>query len=156
MGYNGNLVKNLIMDDVKLLKAIGLRAKNNVAYRPAYWSIVTRLNDAGWDNLAPGFFHDDDGYTMSLQLPGIKKESLDISVDPASRTLDVRVMAAEVVSDGETEDVVDVVKDRYTAHIPNEADISQDPKAKLELGILSVTFPENEATKPRTIEVTVE
>ena len=114
-------------------------------------SFMSRLSNARWASMldTPGFFHDTNGYTLSLEVPGYVKENIKVEVDPANRILALTVTNYRDVEEGEI-----VLQKRLS--IPIGADVSKDPKAKLELGILSVTFPEDVATQPRIIEVTVE
>lgn len=113
-------------------------------------------NRWGYELNTPGFFRDADGYTLSLEVPGHKKEDIEVRVDPTNHTLGIVVKDYTVVTGDEKEGEEPRLEQQYATRIPQEADVSKDPKAKLELGILSITFPENEATKPRIIEVTVE
>ena len=123
-------------------------------YRNIPQSFISRLGNASWASMldTPGFFHDTDGYTLSLEVPGTKKEDIEVRVDPVGRTLGVVVKEYNI----EVDENKEVVKQQYAVSIPGGADVSKDPKATLELGILSITFPEDVATKPRIIEVTVE
>jgi len=118
-------------------------------------SFISRVSNARWASMldTPGFFHDADGWTMSLEVPGTKKEAIEVRVDPVGRTLGVVVKEPYEQIDGTVDG--EKVKQQYTVPIPGEADISVDPKATLELGILSITFPEDVATQPRIVEVTV-
>ena len=120
-------------------------------YRNIPQSFISRLSNARWASMldTPGFFHDTDGYTLSLEVPGYVKESIKVEVDPANRILALTVTNYKDVEEGEI-----VLQKRLS--IPIGANVSEDPKATLELGILSITFPEDVATKPRIIEVTVE
>ena len=50
--------------------------------------VAKQLNNI-WPSFedTPSFFHDSDGYTLSLEVPGTKKEDIEVRVDPVSRTL---------------------------------------------------------------------
>jgi len=113
-------------------------------------------NRWGYELNTPGFFRDADGYTLSLEVPGHKKEDIEVRVDPTNRTLGIVVKDYAVVTGDEKEGEEPRLEQQYAVSIPREADVSKNPKAKLELGILTVTFPEDVATKPRIVEVTVE
>ena len=88
-------------------------------------------------------------YQLAIQMPGVAKESVEVLLDPANFYLTVKVM-------GPCDDEERVALFHRTMSIPSEADISGGYKAKLDLGILTVTFPVDEDTQPRIIEVTVE
>ena len=104
----------------------------------------------------PGFWHDADGYTLALEVPGYTKESIEVRVDPVNRLLGLRVTNYKKNEDvPELPDEGEVVL-QHTVPIPGGANISEDPKAKLDLGILTITFSEDVATQPRIVEVTVE
>lgn len=132
------------------------------AYLPRFFNvpfntpkhIINRLSNARWAEITdiPEFIHDCEGYSLSLEVPGTEKKDIEVRVDPVGRTLGVVIKEFNIDIDENR----DVVKQQYAVSIPGGADISVDPKATLELGILSITFPEDVATKPRIIEVTVE
>ena len=108
------------------------------------------FNRGGYELSTPNFIHDGEGYTLSLEVPGTEKRDIEVRLDPVGRTLGVVVKEYNI----EVDENKEVVKQQYAVSIPGGADVSKDPKATLELGILSVTFPEDVATQPRTIEVT--
>ena len=97
----------------------------------------------------PKFVKNDQGYQLAIEMPGVDKEKIEVLLDPANFYLTVKVL-------GQGDDGERVALYHRTVSIPSEADISGGYKAKLDLGILTVTFPVDEDTQPRIIEVTVE
>jgi len=96
------------------------------------------------------FVKNDQGYQLAIEIPGVEKEDIEVLLDPVNYYLTVKVM------DSQGDDGERVALLHRTVSIPSEADISGGYKAKLDLGILTVTFPVDEDTQPRIIEVTVE
>ena len=97
----------------------------------------------------PKFGKTDQTYQLEIEMPGVEKENVEVLLDPANYYLTVKVMGP-----GEDEERVDLFL--RSVSIPAEANISGGYTAKLDLGILTVTFPIDEDTQPRIIEVTVE
>ena len=93
------------------------------------------------------FRQTDDGISLSIEYPGIRQEQLDVSLNPADRRLEITVMDVEQPA---------VRLSKRIEHVPENVDISKDPKAVLDLGILTIVFQEDEQEKPRSIEVEVE
>jgi len=97
----------------------------------------------------PKFVKNDRGYQLAIEMPGVEKENIEVLLDPVNFYLTVKVM-------GPSDEEERVALYHRTVSIPSEADISGGYTAKLDLGILTVTFPIDEDTQPRIIEVTVE
>ena len=93
------------------------------------------------------FRQTDDGISLSIEYPGIRQEQLDVSLNPADRRLEITVMDVEQPA---------VRLSKRIEYVPDNVDISKDPKAVLDLGILTIVFQEDEQEKPRSIEVEVE
>ena len=100
--------------------------------------------------ILPKFVKNDQGYQLAIEMPGVKKEDIEVLLDPVNYYLTVKVM------DSQGDDGERVALYHRTVSIPSEADISGGYTAKLDLGILTVTFPIAEDTQPRIIAVTVE
>ena len=109
------------------------------------WIQGPKLLSAAW----PKFVKTDQEYQLAIEMPGVGKENVEVLLDPANSYLTVKVM-------GPCDDEERVALFHRTVSIPSEADISGGYTAKLDLGILTVTFPVDEDTQPRIIEVTVE
>ena len=93
------------------------------------------------------FRQTDDGISLSIEYPGIRQEQLDVSLNPADRRLEITVMDVEQPT---------VRLSKRIEYVPENVDTSKDPKAVLDLGILTIVFQEDEQEKPRSIEVGVE
>ena len=99
--------------------------------------------------ILPKFVKNDKGYQVAIEFPGIMKEDIEVLLDPANYYLTVKVM-------GPCDDEERVALFHRTVSIPADANISGGYTAKLDLGILKITFSIDEDTQPRIIEVTVE
>ena len=99
--------------------------------------------------ILPKFVKNDKGYQVAIEFPGIMKEDIEVLLDPANYYLTVKAVGRSPYDE-------QTALYHRTVSIPSEADISGGYTAKLDLGILTVTFPIDEDTQPRIIEVTVE
>ena len=99
--------------------------------------------------------HDKD-YCVNAELPGVKKDNLDIDIDKNYITINAK-------KEEETEEHDKHYKKsefRYgefsrTVYFPNEIDVDKTT-AKLEHGILKIKAPKKEADKEKTKKLTVE
>lgn len=93
------------------------------------------------------WYENDDAFVARLDLPGVKSEDLSLEVD--SGVLDVKAKRSDL---GGSEESKESGRYAFRLKLPenvNEAQIG----AKLENGVLSLTFPKQEKAKPRRIEV---
>ncbi len=95
----------------------------------------------------------DDAYTLEVAAPGLKRDDFQINLDH-----NVLTIAAEQKT--ENEEKKENYKRREFAYtsfkrsftLPNAADV-EGIEAKYEDGVLHITLPKKEETKPRTIEI---
>jgi len=95
---------------------------------------------------------DNDGLTVSAELPGFKKDEVDISIDNGLLTISAQREAAEH-KDGTTH----LNERRYTRvrrqfSLPTTVDTA-NVDAKLKDGVLTLRLVKKEEVKPRKIEV---
>ncbi|MEM0967145.1 MAG: Hsp20/alpha crystallin family protein [Verrucomicrobiota bacterium] len=87
----------------------------------------------------------DDAYNVRAEVPGFSKEEVTVELENAVLEIRAQKKSSE---DGSTNSVQLVRK----ITIGDDVD-PQKVTAKLENGVLSVHLPKNEATKPKSIEV---
>lgn len=105
---------------------------------PANRSLLSR-------NFRVDIFGDDDNYYVVAELPGIKKENIDLKLENAVLV----IMAKRESSDEE-------IESEYTLRraITVGDDVKADGvAAKLENGMLTVTLPKAEEKKPKAISI---
>lgn len=110
-----------------------------------------------YDYLVPevNIYETQDGYVLQAEMPGVKKEGLEITVDANVLTLigrrphDPTTPVAEDLLYRESREA----DFRRTFELDRTIDAAKI-NAKLEQGILTVTLPKVEKVKPRQIAVT--
>lgn len=96
---------------------------------------------------------DDKAYRITVDMPGVKKENIDIAVEGNQVTITAEVKQ-EVSRDSEKE----VHRERFSGHafrsfaLPNEVDSSR-ADARYDGGVLSLTLPKKTGTQARRISI---
>jgi HSP20 family protein len=113
----------------------------------------TQNNAVREDYLTPevNIFETRDGYVLELDMPGVNKDGLEVTVENNQLAITGR-RAPETVS-GET---VFSERPRANYHRVFELDPAIDTtkvSAKIERGVLTLTLPKSERVKPRKISV---
>ena len=93
------------------------------------------------------------GYEARFEVPGYKRENIEVLVDPGVRQMRV-VVTERIEGDSVETDKEEIVYDT-SLPVPNGASF-RETTAKLDMGILTVTFSEDEEAKPQSIDITVE
>lgn len=145
--------------------------------RPALsnWSSFGRLNDlrdeidrlfdtplaeltrasqvlSGWTP-ALDLSEDSDSFTVHVELPGMKKEDIDISLHDGSLSI-----SGERKGEGKFEDAEIYRAERYVGrfqrsiHLPSPV-AADRVKAQYKDGVLTITLPKTEESKPKQITV---
>jgi len=109
---------------------------------------------SGWTP-ALDVYEDNDQFVVKAELPGMKKEEIDISLHNGSLTL-----AGERRSGHETSDEGVYRSERHIGRFQRTVDLPttvRDDKVRAEYrdGILSITLPKAEEVKPKQISVSV-
>jgi HSP20 family protein len=108
----------------------------------------TLLNGASWTGSpAVDLYEDDSHYYIKVELPGVKKDDLNVSVKDAV----VSIAAKRVEKTKETEAAATTEFTRSLS-VPEGAD-STKLAAAYENGVLTLIVPKQEARKPRRITV---
>lgn len=109
---------------------------------------------SGWTP-ALDVYEDKDQFAVKAELPGMKKEDIEVSLHDGSLTV-----SGERKSEHETKDAGVYRSERYfgrfqrTVDLPNTVDASK-VKADYQDGILTITLPKTEEAKPKRISVSV-
>jgi HSP20 family molecular chaperone IbpA len=97
-------------------------------------------------------YEDEMGITLMADLPGVKKEELDIQVDSETLTIDGK---AEIdMPEAMQALYADVRATRYQRSFSLSSELDGDKaEASLEDGVLSLRIPKREQYRPRKIEI---
>jgi HSP20 family protein len=108
------------------------------------------LTEAPWVPLAD-LSETDDAYIIQAELPGIRKDQIDIQLHDRELTISGEIKDSE--HGRKRRSSRRTGRFEYRAFLPG--DVNPDGvKAELSDGVLTVTVPKSEAAKPRRIEVT--
>ncbi|MGF1485307.1 MAG: Hsp20/alpha crystallin family protein [Opitutales bacterium] len=110
----------------------------------AAFANTPRANN-GHNHSAVRFNEDDTGYTLSVDLPGVTKENVDLNIKNG-----VLAIEAKRIYKGENSEARTVFA--RTVKLPEGAD-TENASAKLENGVLELTFPKEESRKPRKLAI---
>jgi HSP20 family protein len=96
---------------------------------------------------------DKDGFRVQVELPGLKREDIDVSLDDGALAI-TGERKAETPQDGTTVHRQERHYGKFsrTLTLPSEV-VADKVKAAYKDGILTVTLPKAEAAKPKTIAV---
>jgi HSP20 family protein len=100
-------------------------------------------------------YEDKDNFVVKAELPGMKKEDIDVSLHDGSLSISGERKSEEKVEDGEV-----YRSERYfgrfqrTVALPATVDAGKI-KAQYQDGVLTVTLPKAEEAKPKQIDVQV-
>ncbi|KKW69045.1 heat-shock protein Hsp20 [Lampropedia cohaerens] len=133
---------------------------------------TSNLFDELFRDISPGFFvrplhgdplpaqikidvqENETSYTIQAEIPGVKKEDINVSIDGAVVTLRAEIKQQDV----QTKDERVLRTERYygavsrTIQLPAEID-SETAKAKYENGILTLTLPKKAATNAQRLTI---
>jgi len=99
-------------------------------------------------------FETKDFYTLKLEMPGVKKDDLDITLD--NNELEIKGTVHNEIAGGKQLRYSEYELSNYTRRFKTGNDINRDNiEAGLENGVLTVVLHKSEAAKPKKIEITV-
>ena len=114
----------------------------------------TRQLLSGWTP-AIDLFEDKDNFILRAELPGMKKEDIDLSLNDGSLSISGERKSEDKYQDAEVYRA-ERFFGRFQRTISVPAPVSADKiKAQYKDGILTVTLPKTEEAKPKHIEVKV-
>jgi len=106
-------------------------------------------------NPAVDLFEDKDNFILSAELPGMKKDDIELSLHDGSLSISGERKAEDKYQDAEVYRA-ERFFGRFQRTITVPAPVSADKiKAQFKDGILTVTLPKTEEAKPKHIEVKV-
>lgn len=121
--------------------------RHPLAGLPTLSSFINNLGEvlpgASGDRLAVDVHEDKDNYFASFEVPGVKKEDVKIELNNGLLT----VSAEKREKDGEKESSFSLTR---SVSVPEDVN-AEGISAKLEDGILTLTLPKQERSKPRSI-----
>jgi HSP20 family protein len=91
------------------------------------------------------FDEDDNGYTVSIDLPGVKKEDVDLNLEGG-------VLSVEARRRHKSDDAESRVVFSRSVRLPEAAD-TDNASARLEDGVLHVTLPKQETARARKLAI---
>ena len=98
----------------------------------------------------------DKEYTVKAELPGVKKEDLDIDIDNSYITINAKKEEEKEENDhGYKKSEFSYGEFSRTVYFPQEIDVEKT-KAKLEHGVLKIEAPKKEAEKENRKKLTID
>jgi HSP20 family protein len=95
---------------------------------------------------------DKESYSIRVELPGVKKDNLDINLD--GELLTIRAKRNGMVPAGWKTLHRELLEDDFVLRLKLNASVNESKlAARLEDGVLIITLPIKDAVKPRTIPV---
>ena len=93
----------------------------------------------------------EDSYSLTVDLPGLSREDIDVTVEDHVLTLSGE---RRIEREGQSMDRIERVHGRFARrfHLPTDIDASA-VSAEFENGVLSIVIPKAEDTKARKIEI---
>ncbi len=101
-------------------------------------------------------FYLDDKLCYHIALPGIKKEYIEIEIDPVNRLISVKgkiKQAAKYDKIQYIKEEIDKSKINITINIPIEFDIERDPDVYCKNGILEIILHKSSEMKNRKVDI---
>ena len=116
---------------------------------------LSAWNRSQWGNfsLDVDVMENDESYVVTASVPGIKQDDLDIILDQ-----NVLTIKGEVVSETEKENEQYHLRERHSGrfsrsiHLPASLEVDA-VEANMENGVLTITIPKAEESKPKRISI---
>lgn len=90
------------------------------------------------------FYESQDGYLLSLPLPGITKDRVELEISNAVLTVKIKLMEEEDESEG-------IAAESRSFSVPNGVNI-EEISAKMENGVLLLSLPKKKEAEPLSID----
>ena len=114
------------------------------------------LMSFGGRTLSLDIHEDDDNYTVTTELPGVKVDDIHVRLDGDSLIIEGEIQGEDTEKEGTQVLVQERRYGRYCRRVRLPQTIDSDKvEARYEDGILTLTLPKMEETKPHTIPITV-
>lgn len=133
-----------------------LQTEVNRLFNSAGWGLPRRADLGGLWNPSLDLFEDKDNIVVKVELPGVKKDEIQLSVHDGLLTITGERKSEEEVKEGET-----IRSERFfgrfqrTVALPKTVAIEKS-KANYKDGVLTVSLPKTEEAKPKQIAVNVD
>jgi HSP20 family protein len=114
------------------------------------------LSFSSWEP-SVDIYEDDKGYVINAELPNIKKEDVKINIENGYITIQgERSFEKETKKEGRKYHVVERSYGAFSRSfkLPENSDKAK-VEAKFENGVLSVTIPKSEESKPKEVEIKI-
>jgi|SRR5450432_2123748 HSP20 family protein len=117
-----------------------------------FWSGLGRHSQlfSGWTP-ALDLYHDNDNIVAAVELPGMRKEDIEISLQDGTLTISGE-RKGETAAEGAARTERFTGKFRRSVTLPTQVDVSK-VNASYKDGILTVTLPKAEEAKPKHIQI---
>ncbi|WP_269522806.1 Hsp20/alpha crystallin family protein [Coraliomargarita parva] len=102
-------------------------------------------SNAGFGQPSADLYEDDHNYYVRMELPGVKKDTIDLELENAVLT----ISSAHEAKDKDTEESYSFQR---SISVPDGVEVGK-VTAAYEDGILTITMPKAEARKPRQITI---
>lgn len=119
----------------------------------AFGSAPIQLADAAWTPLAD-LAETDDSYIVKVDLPGVRKDQVDVQVQDQQLSVTGEIPEPQD-GEGRRHHRRSRRTGRFELHTYLPGDVNTDAvRAELADGVLTVTVPKAESSKPRKVEIT--
>lgn len=133
-----------------------LRDELNTLFEVPFWSNFGRNGQLfnGWSP-ALDLYHNSDNVVAVVELPGMKKEEIEISLHDGTLTISGERKAPGANGEKAERSERAIGKFRRSITLPTQVDAGK-VKATYQDGILTVTLPKAEEAKPKQIQITAD
>lgn len=136
-------------------RLFGLRDELDRLFENSFGDLTRGTQLLGVWSPAVDLYEDKDNVTVKMELPGMKREDIDLSLHDGALTISGERKSEEKFSDAETYRTERFVgRFHRTLTLPSQVDPAK-VNAVYKDGILTVTLPKVEEAKPKQIEVKV-
>lgn len=120
------------------------------------WSLMNDMRPVERELFQPhmDLEENENGYLMTVDLPGVRKEDVQINLQGQTLTISGERKRAETVKgkDGSRRETRTYGKFQLSFTLPESVNV-ENIEANLENGVLSLALPKAESAKPRTIQI---
>ena len=114
---------------------------------------IVQNNNQGRSTILPpvDIFEEKEGYTLFADMPGVSKENLELTLDNKELTILGKISETEEYGNSKYSEFTDMNFKR--TFIVNDEIDTKNISAIMDNGILHLSLPKSEKTRPRIIEV---
>lgn len=117
---------------------------------PDFWDET----DLGWSSMRDSLdiYETTDEVVVKANVAGVDSENIDLTFEDGVLWIKA-AKEEEEKDDGKTHYAKSSWSYSYKVAIPGNIDLSKDPDAELDSGVLTITFPKHEDSKPRKLSI---